>query len=172
MKNILITLSVILITLASCTNNPITQKDSGEQYMGVITDKINEHNKYWVDNGYEDDTMSFVGVDTIITIKNTALFNRDNDTSKIKIIGHTNTTLVFVTVKMYSKGYYSKETLVFHFNSSNPSVYMQTPDLDYETMTYTPIKLTDVVSLYRKDENLALREYKESIQSYNESKNK
>jgi hypothetical protein len=169
MKNILILLSVIFITLTSCDNNSIT-KDNGDQYMEMITDKINDHNKYWVTNGYEGDTMSFVGIDTIVNIDNCAVFSNNKDTSKIKIINHATATLVFVTVKMYSKGYYSKETIVFHLSSLNPkSVYMEVPDMDYETMIYEPIDMNKVISQYRKDEQVALKEYKENIQHFKEN---
>jgi hypothetical protein len=138
--------------------------------MGIITDKINEHNKYWVINGYEGDTMSFVDIDTIVNIENCASFNYNKDTSKIKIVNHGTAILVFVNVKMYSKGYYSKETVVFHLSSLNPkSVLMQTPNLDYETMTYEPIDMNKVISQYRKDEQVALKEYKENIQHFKEN---
>jgi len=169
MKSIITLIASVLVLLTSCTNNPVT-KSYEDQYMGVINDKINEHNQYWVNNGYEGDTMSFVSIDTVINIENCAVFNVGKDTSKIKIINHATATLVFVTVKMYLKGYYSKETIVFHLSSLSPkNVWMQTPNMDYETMTYEPINVNQVIGNYRKDENIALKEYKELVQSLNEN---
>ena len=36
---------------------------------------------------------------------------------------------------------------------------MQTPNKDYETMTYEHIDMNKLISSYRKDENVALKQY-------------
>lgn len=144
MKSILIVIFSVL-SLTSCLNKQTTKTQ--DQTLLTVNDFINSYNYSKVSEG-EVDTISIVKIDSVINIKNHPIINNVEDTSEIKIIGHTDIDLIIVTVKKQIGGYYQKYTVVIgHVKNKKPFVPAFTSETHLINKLIHEYKLNDAESI-------------------------
>jgi hypothetical protein len=145
MKNLLLVIFSVLF-LTSCGNTPTVSKNE-DQTLSAVNDIINPINYNIVDGG-KTDTFSLVKVDSVILIKNHSVVNNTNDTSNVKIIGHTNINLIVFTVKQQLSGYTKKSTMVIgHVQNKKPFLIGVHENEDRINEIISEYKLNDVETI-------------------------
>jgi hypothetical protein len=139
-----IILSVLVFT--SCKNDQ-TQKDQ-DQTLTTVKEVINSYNYNMVDYGYTD-TITLVKIDTTIQVKNYPIVRGSmEDTSNVKVVGHTDMNLIVVTIKQYTEGYYKKSSiLIAQVKDKKPLLVAFTSDESLITKSIHEFKLNDVESI-------------------------
>jgi hypothetical protein len=151
MKTIFI-LILSVLALLSCEVDKVSETQ--DQTLSVVNQVLNSHNYDEVSNGGVD-TVSLVKVDSVVQVKNYPIITYNEDTSSVKIIGHTNIDLIVATVKKQIDGY-SKEftVLISSVKNKKPLLVAFTSETNVVIELISEYKLNDVESIKLKKQDI------------------
>ena len=151
MKTILLVILSVLF-LTSCGDNQTPK--SQDQSLSIVDEFLNSYNYEIVSDGGVD-TLSLIKVDSVNQVKNYPIITHSDDTSSVKIIGHTDISLIFVKVKKSIGGYSKQYNMVItNVKNKKSRVICFVDDPNRVKEAVFEYKLNDVESIKLKKQSI------------------